>query len=168
MIRASLSRFEVLEANYHHPEHAEAIVTMLDCYASDPMGGGAGLSERVKHNLIASLAKLPHAFSILCYKADVAVGLVNCFEVFSTFQCYPVINIHDVIVHPDYRGLGISQLLLDRVEEIACARGAGKITLEVLEKNVNAQSAYRKHGFAGYELDPLMGHALFWQKIIKK
>ena len=39
-----------------------------------------------------------------------------------------------------------------------------KLTLEVLEGNSVAQSAYRAFGFEGYELDPQMGKALFWQK----
>lgn len=161
-----LAVLRLVEADYYHPQDAEAIVTLLDCYAADPMGGGVGLPELVKQKLVASLAQLQHAFSILCYHNEIAVGLVNCFEVFSTFQCRPVINIHDVIVHPDYRGLGISQLLLQKVEDIARARGACKITLEVLEKNDTAQKAYLKQGFAGYELGALAGNAFFWQKII--
>lgn len=165
MIEPSLG-IDVLQADYHNPQHAHDIVTLLDCYALDPMGGAEGLSDQVKHDLIKSLANLPHAFSILCYNEGVAVGLVNCFEVFSTFKAKPLINIHDVVVHPNSRGLGISQLLLDKVEQVAKARGACKITLEVLEQNHRAQSAYLKHGFAGFELDPAMGKALFWQKII--
>ena len=38
------------------------------------------------------------------------------------------------------------------------------MTLEVLEGNEIAQHAYRSFGFAGYELDPRMGKAMFWQK----
>jgi hypothetical protein len=38
------------------------------------------------------------------------------------------------------------------------------MTLEVLEGNVAAQAAYQSCGFAGYELDPCMGKALFWKK----
>jgi hypothetical protein len=38
------------------------------------------------------------------------------------------------------------------------------VTLEVLEGNQIAKNAYIKFGFAGYELDPKMGKALFWEK----
>ena len=56
------------------------------------------------------------------------------------------------------------ELMLDKVELIAKERACCKITLEVLEGNEPAKSAYIKFGFAGFELDPKMGKALFWQK----
>jgi ribosomal protein S18 acetylase RimI-like enzyme len=63
-----------------------------------------------------------------------------------------------------YRGLGISQQLLAKVDEIAQQRGCCKVTLEVLQGNTVAQKAYQKYGFTGYELDPAMGQAMFWHK----
>ncbi|MCK5098359.1 MAG: GNAT family N-acetyltransferase, partial [Desulfobacteraceae bacterium] len=115
-------------------------------------------------NLALALSKVPHAFSVLCYVDDRPAGLVNCFEGFSTFKCKPLINIHDMYVSNEFRGLGISQKLLTCVEEKAQEKGCCKITLEVLEGNKTAQSAYVKYGFTGYELDPVLGKALFWQK----
>ena len=50
------------------------------------------------------------------------------------------------------------------VERLARERGCCKVTLEVLEGNTSAQAAYRRAGFEGYQLDPLMGRAMFWQK----
>jgi len=34
----------------------------------------------------------------------------------------------------------------------------------VLEGNRTAQAVYKSLGFTGYELDPRMGKAMFWQK----
>lgn len=65
-----------------------------------------------------------------------------------------------------FRGLGVSQLMLAKVEEQAKKRGCCKITLEVLEGNEIARNSYMKFGFDGYELDPEMGKALFWQKTL--
>jgi ribosomal protein S18 acetylase RimI-like enzyme len=110
------------------------------------------------------LSKLSYAFSIICYVNNKPAGLVNCFEAFSTFKCKPLINIHDVVVVNEFRGLGLSQPMLSKVEEIAKLKGCCKITLEVLEGNKVAQKSYIKFGFAGYELDPIMGKALFWQR----
>jgi len=50
------------------------------------------------------------------------------------------------------------------VEAIARERGACKLTLEVLDGNASARAAYRRLGFAAYQLDPTMGHAQFLQK----
>ena len=89
---------------------------------------------------------------------------MNCFETYSSFKGKPLVNIHDVIVIKAFRGLGLSQLMLEKVEEIAKQKGCCKLTLEVLEGNEVAQHSYKKFGFEGYELDPAMGKAVFWQK----
>ncbi|GLR64260.1 GNAT family N-acetyltransferase [Marinospirillum insulare] len=155
---------KLVEADYLNPQHQQVIPFLLNAYAMDPMGGGEALDKDVYDQLVPSLAKLPHALSILAYLDDQPVGLANCFEAFSTFACKPLINIHDLCVLKEYRGLGISLKLLRKVEELALARGCCKITLEVLSDNLVAKSAYQKFGFAGYALDPSTGSAVFWQK----
>lgn len=156
----------IIQADYHDRRQAKDIGRLLDQYASDPMGGGAGLDPGIKARIADELAKVPGAFSVLAYMGEEAVGLVNCFTGFSTFQCRPLVNIHDVVVLAEHRGQGISGGMLEKVEEIARERGACKLTLEVLEGNQAAQQAYRKAGFSGYELDPQAGKALFWQKLL--
>ena len=157
---------EVVKANYLSQQHGREIPMLLDGYASDPMGGGQPLNENVKNNIVKALSKLPHAFSVIAYVDGQPAGLVNCFEAFSTFSCKPLINIHDFVVLNEYRCNGISQRMLDKVEEIAKTKGCCKVTLEVLSNNETAKSAYRKFGFSDYELDPKAGAALFWQKML--
>lgn len=147
-------------------KQAKEIAVLMSSYASDPMGGGKPLTEHVKNNLTKELSKLPHAFSLIAYVDGIAAGLVTCFELFSTFSCKPLINIHDVIILKEYRANGLSQKMLERVEDIAVSRGCCKLTLEVLEGNTIAQASYRKFGFYDYELDPDLGRALFWQKVL--
>ncbi len=154
----------IINADYTLPEHAEAIPHLLNAYALDPMGGGTALKPEVRQQLVNELAKLPHAFTLLAYVDDEPAGLANCFEAFSTFACKPIINIHDIAVLAKYRGLGISQRLLQKVEDIATTKGCCKITLEVLSNNHIAKSAYTKFGFEDYVLNPDAGTALFWQK----
>ncbi len=158
---------ETTKADYFNEQHAKEIPMLLDRYASDPMGGGKPLNENVKNNLVKELSKLPHAFSVIAYVGGQPAGLVNCFEAFSTFSCKPLINIHDIVVVYEYRGHGVSQKMLDKVEEIAKSKGCCKVTLEVLSNNEIAKAAYSKFGFSGYELDPKAGAALFWQKQLK-
>ena len=137
---------------------------LLDAYASDPMGGGKPLTREVLNGVAGELARLPHAFSVIAYVETRPAGLANCFEMFSTFRCQPLINIHDMLVLPEYRGRGISGKILEKVEEIAVRKGCCKLTLEVLSGNAAAMAAYEKFGFNSYELDPAHGQALFWQK----
>lgn len=154
----------IKRADYNDPAYAQDIIEMLNIYALDPMGGGQELTDHIKEHLVPELVKRSYAFSILAYQSDRPVGLANCFEGFSTFKAKPLINIHDLVVDPSARGQGVSQKLLQKIEEIASERGACKITLEVLSGNRTAQNAYIKFGFKGYELDPEKGHALFWEK----
>lgn len=155
---------EIIKANYADSQHQKDIPILLNKYASCSMGGGIPLDQRVIDNLVNELSKREFAFSILCYNEGKAIGLVNCFEAFSTFACKPLINIHDVFVAEEYRGLGISQKMIAKVEEIAREKECCKLTLEVLSENKNAQMAYLKLGFTSFEIDPKTGSAAFWQK----
>ena len=175
---------EVVEADLLVPHHAKAIIELMDQYAQDPMGGGCTLSDHVKDNLIAELMKRQSTTRIILAFATsttttepterkndstgtmIPVGLAICFVGFSTFACQSLLNIHDLMVHPKYRKCGICQQLLSKVQEIGKELQCCKITLEVLEYNHPAHLAYRKFGFAPYELNPEMGRALFWQKKI--
>ena len=140
------------------------LVELLNCYAVDPAGGGNGLSNFARANLPAALVARPQAFSVIAYDGNLAVGLINCIEGFSTFACRPLVNVHDVVVLESHRGAGVAALMLQRVEQLARERGACKLTLEVLQGNLTAVRLYRRIGFAGYQLDPAMGSEKFMQK----
>ncbi|MFT3814587.1 MAG: GNAT family N-acetyltransferase [Acidovorax sp.] len=158
----------VRPVDYADPRDAQALVALLDAYASDPAGGGEPLSAEVKAALPQALRARPQAFSVIAWAHDggveQAVGLVNCFEGFSTFAARPLVNVHDVAVLPGWRGQRVAQKMLALVERMARERGACKLTLEVLQGNAPALRAYEREGFAGYALDPAMGHAQFMQK----
>lgn len=159
--------FHITRVDYQNPQHAKDLLSLLDEYARHPMGGGKALPNDTRNHLVPALAQIPYAFSVLAYHNDKAVGLVNCFQGFSTFKCQPLINIHDVMVTENYRGRGLTRLLFAQVEAIARARNCCKMTLEVLEGNPQAQRAYRNLGFESYELDPVMGQAMFWEKVFE-
>ena len=155
--------YRVEKADYANPEHAAALVYLLDAYASDP-------SDFASTNLVAALSARPEAFSVLAFddgvvdRPDQPIGLVNCFEGFSTFACRPLVNVHDVVVLPAYRGQRVAEKMLDLVVEIALSRGACKLTLEVLQGNQAAVKLYVRVGFGHYQLGPAMGQAQFFQK----
>lgn len=157
--------YSIIQADLTNPLHALAEINLLDAYANDPMGGGKGLAETVKRDLCAELIQR-NAAVVLAFAGDAPVGLINAFEAFSTFQCRPILNIHDLAVLPAHRGKGIATSLLNKAEEIARRRGCCKLTLEVLENNAPARAAYDKFGFRGYELDPAAGKAMFLEKLL--
>ena len=156
--------FSVRRADYADARDAAALVMLLDAYASDAAGGGEPLSDHARAHLVSELARRPQAYSVLAFDGDAPVGLVNCIEGFSTFKCKPLVNVHDVAVLASHRGRGIAEQMLAEAERIALARGAVKMTLEVLSGNAPAIKLYRRIGYAGYQLDPAMGTAEFMQK----
>ncbi|GAB5406563.1 MAG: GNAT family N-acetyltransferase [Aureliella sp.] len=153
-------------ANLASAQEAGEMLRLLDVYAQDIKGGGEPLSEYCKANLTSELLKRDNCCVFIARVDGVAVGLSICFENFSTFACRPLLNIHDFLIAPEFRGRGISKLMLAAIEEEAARRECCKMTLEVLEHNEIAVSLYKKFGFEAYELDPSMGRALFFEKPI--
>lgn len=155
---------QIVQADLNLPKHADALIDLLDEYARDPMGGGKALSDYAKANLVAEINRRSIVHVILAFDGDVAVGLLTCIEGFSTFACKPLLNIHDAVVSANFRGRGLCKQMLEAAESLAYRLGCCKMTLEVLEGNEVAQAVYRSFGFAGYELDPRMGKAMFLEK----
>jgi len=157
---------ELIAVDYTNASHAVALLDLLNLYASEPAGGGTALRQDVRETLIAKLAARQDAFSFLARVGDRTAGLINCIEGFSTFAAKPLLNIHDVVVHPDFRGQGIVDHLLAAAQQLAVDRGCCKLTLEVLSENGGARRAYQRFGFRDYELDPKYGQAVFMEKKI--
>jgi ribosomal protein S18 acetylase RimI-like enzyme len=155
---------KVQDLDFRNPRQAAELIELLDGYARDPMGGGHALSAFARAGLAQALAARAQAFSVIAYERDAPVGLVNCIEGFSTFACRPLVNVHDVVVSASHRGRGVARLMLARVESLARARGACKLTLEVLSGNQGAMRLYQRIGFNAYQLDPALGSACFLQK----
>ncbi|WP_394789586.1 GNAT family N-acetyltransferase [Rhodoferax sp.] len=155
---------QVRRVDYRDPTDAAALLQLLELYAQDPMGGSTPLNEDTKQRLCADLAQLPHASSFIAWQGDEPVGLANCFEAYSTFKARPLLNIHDLAVHPAHRGRGVGQTLLAAIAEHAQKRGCCKLTLEVLSGNAAALASYQRFGFAGYQLGATAGQAVFLQK----
>lgn len=68
-------------------------------------------------------------------------------------------NINNIAVHPDYRGRGISKILMNALIDIAKSENAKTMYLEVRSSNSTAQKLYKGLGFAmvglrkGYYVD---------------
>lgn len=158
---------QIRRVNYNDPQDALALQQLMQCYALDPMGGAQALDEKLITQLPVALAQRMDAVSFLAWHGKQAVGLINAFEGFSTFAVRPLLNIHDLIVHPEFRGQGIAEQLLSACESHALQRRCCKLTLEVLSNNQTAKKIYQRYGFAAYQLQQSDAHAEFWQKNLK-
>ena len=143
---------DVREADFADRADGDAIVAVLDSYASDSVGGGQPLGADVRRRLVPALRDHPTALVLLAFAGRRAVGIAVCFFGFSTFQARPLLNIHDLAVVPEYRGRGVGRALLEAAETHARRRGCCKLTLEVQDDNGRARVLYERFGFVDYVL----------------
>ena len=148
-----MSSISIITADYTNTEHQEHIKMLLNEYAKDPMGSDKPLGEAILNKVVLDLQTVPGAFSLLAFNGNEPIGIANCFTGYSTFYARPLINIHDLAVLPQSRGLGIGKKLLDAVSTEAINRGCCKVTLEVRDDNA-AKNLYLRAGFK--EGEPLM------------
>jgi ribosomal protein S18 acetylase RimI-like enzyme len=138
---------EIVLADLDDPRHQSAIVELLDSYSRDPFGQGRPLPPQARERLIPGLKAHGGAVVLLAYQQAQPVGLALCFLGFSSFQGRPLLNIHDLAVHPEARGRGVGRRLLEALETEARRLGCCKLTLEVRADNTRAMALYRKVGF---------------------
>jgi len=159
-----MSALQIKRVDYLDAQDAQALVFLLDAYAQDPMGGGEALNPENAARLCSDMACIAGAASFIAWLESKPIGLINCFEGYSTFKAKPLLNVHDIAVLSGHRGQGVGQALLKAAEENARARGCCKLTLEVLSSNAQALSSYKRFGFSQYELAAVAGQAQFMQK----
>lgn len=56
-------------------------------------------------------------------------------------------TINNIAIHPNYRGNGISNILMDSMLDVCKSQNTFAITLEVRSSNTTAQNLYKKYGF---------------------
>ena len=156
----------MVEADLALPEHASAVLAMLDAYSADPMGDGRPLSADARANVIAKLRAHPTTLVFLAFHAGGPAGIATCFRGFSTFAARPLINVHDFFVGPALRGRGIGRALMAAVERKARETGCCKLTLEVLDNNTPAQRLYGSWGFSQARYSEAAGKAIFLWKLL--
>ena len=83
----------------------------------------------------------PLAYYVLAVSNSKVIGYCGLYKVLDEA------DITNIAVHPDYRGRGIAQTMLDNVVEHCKQNKIKKITLEVRKSNINAINLYNKNGF---------------------
>ncbi|MBP1640579.1 MAG: GCN5-related N-acetyltransferase [Bacteroidetes bacterium] len=155
------TEIEITDCDFCNPDHLSAIGDLLNSYIADPMGGGEPLNKLQQLRLVDGLNNHPTAIVLLALADERPAGMLVAFENFSTFTVKPMVNIHDLIVNPDFRELGIGRKLMEAIEVRAREKGCSRITLEVRHDNVKAQALYVNLDFQ--EADPPM---YYWRKTL--
>lgn len=158
-----MDNFTFVLVNFDSEEHRQVLLHLLDSYASLPIGQGRPLDPQKKAQLWRSLnERKSWIYAFLGYLGTNPVAVAITMEGFSTFQCQPLLNIHDFYVSQAWQGKGIGKHFLSRILRHASAAGFAKVTLEVLSENIIAKNLYRSLGFSPYH-NSVGGDAEFWQ-----
>ncbi|MCX6274691.1 MAG: GNAT family N-acetyltransferase [Bacteroidetes bacterium] len=122
----------------------EPLAEMFDLYRqfyrqqSDISGAQKFLAERISNNdSVIFLAKQPSDYT----------GFVQCYPLFSSVGMKKLWLLNDLFVKSDYRGKGISKLLIDRCKQLAKDTGAKGLMLETEKSNTIGNQLYPKEGF---------------------
>ena len=156
-----IGRLKVIEVKSRKParKHSQALVGLVDVYLRDAMGERRALNNGERKRLAGGLFRHPGAMVFLAEYCGEFIGLAVCFSGFSTFYAGKIVNIHDLVVLPEYRGMGVAGKILEAMENKARMTGCYKITLEVRSDNAKAMRLYRRMGFGAGE------HRMyFWTK----
>lgn len=139
--------------------HSRQLIKLLNDYMCDPMGNNAPMDEGLAPKIIAGLQAYAGYLGFFVLASDQFAGLANCNQNFSTFKAKPLLNIHDFIIAPEFRGIGAGHFLMSGILNFASENGFCRVNLEVREDNHAAKSLYQKMGFS--ECEPRM---FFWEK----
>jgi len=151
----------IVDCDFCNPDHLRAVGNLINAYIKDEMGGGTPLTPFQQLRLVDGLNNHPTAIVLLAATNGEPSGLIVAFQNFSTFMAKPMVNIHDVFVSSDARGMGVGRMLMEALIEKAKELKCGRITLEVRHDNVVAQKLYNSLGFHDDE-HPMY----FWKKIL--
>ncbi|CAG9609383.1 GNAT family N-acetyltransferase [Pseudoneobacillus rhizosphaerae] len=116
----------------YDPKYAEQTVKMWRISKERAIG------QKESHNLESHIYFLNH---ILPQQFQVDLALME--EKVIGMIAYNEKEINQLYVHVDYQGIGIGQLLLNKIK----AQSSGKLRLYTFEVNKNAQQFYEKNGF---------------------
>lgn len=110
--------------------------------------------EHLEHEVVATESLLqetlfgdrPQAETLLAFEGETPVGFALFFSNYSTFLGRAGIHLEDLFVLESFRGRGYGKALLDKMQDIAKERNAGRLEWNVLDWNTPAIEFYESMG----------------------
>lgn len=152
---------EIVQIDLANKIHCDALITLISHYMLDQMGGGKAIEKTHPPKLLNGLKKQNNYIGFLLFVDKKPAALANCFVGFSTFKAKQLINIHDFVVHSNFRQQGLGQALLETIANYALKNNMCRVSLEVREDNQKAMNLYRKMDFK-----PCAPNMYFWEKTV--
>ena len=74
----AMIKIETVKVDYQDQTQVKELISLLNSYALDPMGGAKALSHDVQQSLLTQLPAQTNMFSILVRVDGKSVGFCNC------------------------------------------------------------------------------------------
>lgn len=111
---------------------------------------------RCQQQAVAMIIDNPESGHFLVMKQHGAViGTVNLLYLVSTAMGGKAAILEDMVIHPDWRGMGLGTQLLQRAVEHAREQGCLRLTLLTDSDNKKAQTLYQNCGFHLSKMVPM-------------
>lgn len=144
------------------------LATLQDVEALAELDKIGFATDRLKAKQFKHFIKSPT--SLVCVMKDEDKIIANAVILFRKNSA--AARIYSIIVSPEYRKMGLAQILYFFLESQCITRGCTKIKLEVRKDNQQAINFYLKNGYESFGVYPHFyedGHdALRMHKILKK
>ena len=120
------------------------LVEMFDLYRqfyrqpSDVLGAKEFLTERIKKK---------DSVIFLAIQREEYTGFVQCYPLFTSVGMKKLWLLNDLFVKNEYRGQGISKMLIGRCKQLAFETGAKGLMLETEKSNAIGNRLYPEEGF---------------------
>jgi GNAT superfamily N-acetyltransferase len=122
----------------------EALTDLFEGYRAfyhkeaNPEGAKSFLKERIERN---------ESVIYLAYKGNKAIGFTQLYPIFSSTRMKRLWLLNDLFVVPEYRGQGVSKLLLEHAKQLARDTDACEVMLETAKTNEIGNQLYPSVGF---------------------
>lgn len=94
-----------------------------------------------RESLVQEISKNKFAKYVAVIKHNTVIGYGGMWIIIDEA------HITNIAVHPEYRGIGAGNLIMEGLIKICKNKGVGDMTLEVRKSNIVAQNLYKKYGF---------------------
>ncbi len=122
----------------------DQLVLLFDAYrvfyrkTSDVEGAKQFLGERIRKS---------ESVIYIAYENEKAVGFTQLYPLFSSTRMRRTWLLNDLYVDRDYRGRGISKMLMDAAKDLARNTQAAGVALETEKSNIIGNQLYPSVGF---------------------
>jgi len=151
------------------PDDWEAVRRIrLEAMLDAPAAFGSTYERELSFDASAWRARIERAPWWLAWDDDQPIGVV------AAFKAAPETDPHDrhlvsMWVHPDHRGLGVADLLVQALADWAVADGARSLSLWVVVGNDRARQFYERCGFvATSDLAPVPNNSSLSEMLMRR